>query len=269
VKFIQHRSTSSGELIMGKGNRTVLMFLGTLLLLSMACSFGIELPWDVGAEDVAISPEEVSEAATRAAEAAATAAVLADQAGEMAATVVLQGDDVLGTAVAQGAELVATVQTLPTLPIVDVVTGGSTLQQKLANIQPNANGNFAVAITESDLNEFISGSHNGGFQTDTLSADNVQVKITAEHVELSGDVQEPIALPLIVQLRPTVVNGQLQFELLSASAGILPVPESMLDLIEAGANSELTRALVGLPNGVTVQNVTLSDGLFTIFGQQN
>jgi hypothetical protein len=65
------------------------------------------------------------------------------------------------------------------------------------------------------------------------------------------------------------VNGQLQFELLSASTGILPVPESMLDLIEAGANSELTRALVGLPAGVTLQNATLGDGLFTIFGQQN
>jgi uncharacterized protein YpmS len=164
---------------------------------------------------------------------------------------------------------VATAQILPTLPADDAVTAGSTLQQKLANIQPDANGNFAVAITESDLNEFISGSQGGGFQTDTLSADNVQVKITAEHVELSGDVQEPIALPLVIELRPTVVNGQLQFELLSASAGILPIPSSMLDLIEAGANSELTQALVGLPAGVTLQNATLSDGMFTIFGQQN
>jgi len=155
------------------------------------------------------------------------------------------------------------------LPIDDAKMAGSTLQQKLANIQPDVNGNFAVTITESDLNEFISESQGGGIQTDTFSADNVQVKITAEHVELSGDVQEPIALPLIIQLRPTVVNGQLQFELLSASAGILPVPSSMLDLIEAGANSELTQALVGLPAGVTLQNATLSDGLFTIFGQQN
>lgn len=242
---------------MRTGNRTVLMFLGILMLLSLACSFGLELPWNAGGQDVAISSEEVSAAATRAAEAAATAAVLANQAGQIAAT-----------AVAQGGDLVATAQILPTLPAVEFAASGSTLQQKLANIQPDANGNFAVAITESDLNEFISGSQGGGFQTDALSADNVQIKITGEHVELSGDVQKPIALPLIVDLRPTVVNGQLQFELLSASAGIFPVPTSMLDLIEVAANSELTQALVGLPAGVTVQNATLSDGMFTIFGQQ-
>lgn len=253
---------------MKKGSRGIVMFLGALMLLSLACSFGLELPWEAGGQDVQISQEEVSAAATRAAEAAATAAVVANQAGQMAATAVLQGDGVVATAVAQGSELVATAQILPTAAI-GAVAGGSTMQQKLANIEPDANGNFTVAITEADLNEFINGSQGGGFQTDTLSADNVQVSITAEHVELSGDVQEPVALPLVIELRPTVVNGQLQFELLSASTGILPVPESMLDLIEAGANSELARALVGLPAGVTVQNATLGDGLLTIFGQQN
>jgi hypothetical protein len=82
-------------------------------------------------------------------------------------------------------------------------------------------------------------------------------------------VTQPVALPLVVQLRPTVVNGQLQFDLLSASAGILPVPESMLNLVETVANSELSRALIGLPTGVTLENATLGEGEFTIFGRQN
>jgi hypothetical protein len=102
-----------------------------------------------------------------------------------------------------------------------------------------------------------------------MSAQNIQIQISPEHVELTGDVTEPMALPLLVRLRPAVIGGQLQFELLSASAGIFPVPDSMLDLIETVANSELGQALAGLPNGVTVQDATLANGVLTIFGHQN
>jgi len=240
---------------MNKGNRTSLMLLVLFLLLSLACNFGLELPWDIGVQDVEISPEDVSEAATRAAVAAATA--------------VAQGDTVVETVVAQSGDLAATAQIIPTPPPGEAVLAGTALQQKLANIQPDGDGNFTVAVTEGDLNEFITGQEGGAFQTDTLSAENIQVQITPEHIELTGDVTQPIALPLNVKMRPSVASGQLQFDLLSASTGILPVPESMLDLIETGVNSELGRALTGLPDGVSIQEVMLADGVLTILGHQN
>ena len=242
---------------MKKGILLVTMFLFVLLLSSLACNFSQNLPWNTAAEDGGISAEDVSVAATRAAEAAATAIAGADQAGQMAATAVTQGD---GT--------VATADTGQAPAADDAAVAGGSLQQKLANIQPDANGNFTVAITEEDLNEFIAGE-GGGFQTDTLSAQNIEIQITPEHLELTGDVTEPVALPLVVKLRPAVAGGQLGFELISASAGIFPAPDSMLDLIEAGANSEHGRALTGLPSGVVLQNATLADGVLTIFGQQN
>ena len=250
---------------MKKANRFAPLFLFVLLLSSLACNFSMELPWNIGPQDVEISPEDVSVAATRAAEAAATAAVVADQAGQLAATAVTQGDGAVATAIAQ----VGDDSDIDKAPAAgDTVVAGGALQQKLANIQPDANGNFAVAITEEDLNEYIT-AQEGAFQTDTMSAQNIQIQISPEYVELSGDVTEPMALPLLVRLRPAVNGGQLQFELLSASAGIFPVPDSMLDLIEAGANSELGQALAGLPNGVTVQDATLANGVLTIFGHQN
>ncbi len=250
---------------MKKANRFALLFFFVLLLSSLACNFSLDLPWNTGSQDVKISAEDVSVAATRAAEAAATAAVVVDQAGQLAATAITQGDSAVATAIAQVGDGSNTAQAPSTG---DAVVAGGALQQKLANIQPDANGNFTVAVTEEDLNEFIAGQQ-GAFQTDTLSAQNIQIQIVPEYIKLTGDVTEPIALPLLIKLRPAVAGGQLQFELLSASAGIFPVPDSMLDLIEAGANSELGQALAGLPNGVTILDATLANGVLTIVGHQN
>ncbi len=250
---------------MKKANRFALLFLVVLLLSSLACNFSLELPWNIGPQEVGISAEDVSVAATRAAEAAATAAFIADQAGRLAATAVTQGDDAVATAIAQVGDGLDSDQA-PAAG--DGAVAEGSLQQKLANIQPDADGNFTVAVSEEDLNEFIAGQE-GAFRTDTLSAENIQIRITPEHLELTGDVTEPIALPLLIKLRPAVAGGQLQFELLSASAGIFPVPDSMLDLIEVGANSELGQALAGLPDGVTLQDAALAKGVLTIVGHQN
>ena len=243
---------------MNKKQRNVVLVLGMFMLLTLACRFGAELPWNAGGQDVQISAEDVSEAATRAAYAAATAAVLTDQAGDIAAT-----------AVSKGSDIVATAQIFPTPDPGVVVVGASALEQKLANIQPDANGNFTLAVTEGDLNEFVAGQTGGGIQTEALNVENVQIGITSEAVKLTGDVKEPVDLPLTVELRPGLLDGQLHFEIISATAGIFPVPSSMLDLIEATANSELTQVLAGLPANLTLQNVQLGDGVLMIMGQQN
>jgi len=228
-----------------KQNRIVLL-LSILVLSTLACSLGSNLPFG-GGQDVSISAEDVAEAATRAAEVAATAGVFTEQPTEMAATAVINPTQT------------------PAVPVV----GGSSLEQKLANIQPDANGNFSVAITEEDLNEFVSGQANGGIQTEGLNVEQVQIGISDESVKLTGDVKEPLELPLIVELRPSVVNDRLHFEIITASAGIFPLPESVLDLIEVTANTELTQALVGLPENVTLYDAQLGNSVLTIFGHMN
>lgn len=236
---------------MKKSNRFIPFFLFILLFTTIACNFGGGLVNQAAGE---ISPEDISRAATRAAEAAAAASAAVDQAGQLAENALSEQESVLATAQA--------------LAAANVPAAGGSLEQKLANIQPDANGNFAVPITDADLNEFIA-TQGGSLKSDTFSAENIKIEITTEHVALTGNVTEPIALPLDVKLRPTITGDQLSFDLISASAGIFPIPDSMLDLIEAGANSEISRALAGLPNGVTLQNATLTDGVLTIFGRQN
>lgn len=235
---------------------TVIFGLSMFLFFSLACRLSAELPWEAGGQDVQISAEDVAEAATRAAEAAATAGVLTNQAGDLAATAVSQGSDSLATA-----------QILPT-PNSNTAAGATALEQKLANIQTDANGNFSLAITDTDLNEFVSGQTGGGIRTEGFAVDDVQINISSESAELSGNVQEPMAVPLTVEMRPTVQNGRLYFDILSATAGIFPAPESMLDLIEVTANNELAQALAGLPDNMIIQNVQLGDGVINISGQQ-
>lgn len=235
---------------------TVIFGLSMFLFFSLACRLSAELPWEAGGQDVQISAKDVAEAATRAAEAAATAGVLTNQAGDLAATAVSQGSDSLATA-----------QILPT-PNSNTAAGATALEQKLANIQTDANGNFSLAITDTDLNEFVSGQTGGGIRTEGFAVDDVQINISSESAELSGNVQEPMAVPLTVEMRPTVQNGRLYFDILSATAGIFPAPESMLDLIEVTANNELAQALAGLPDNMIIQNVQLGDGVINISGQQ-
>ncbi len=250
---------------MRNGKQWVLIAIVLLAMMSMACGLGLDLPFNLGTQDSAISPEDVAVAATRAAEAAATAAAVAGEAGQMAATAVSQGDGAAATAIAAQVEELAT--SLPQAAA-SITTVEGSLPQKLANIQPDANGNFAVTITEADLSEFIAGQA-GAIQTEAFSAQDVQFAITPEYLELTGEVTEPVALPLVVKLRPVVVGDRLQFELLSASAGILPLPESMLDIIETVANSEIAGALSGLPEDVSIHDATLGNGEFTISGRQN
>lgn len=230
-------------------NRTAIMLFVALLGLStLACSFSLELPWDIGAPDVAISQEQVSQAATRTAVAAATAAALADQAGQLAATAVVGSDGAMATAAAA----------LPSVP--------ASLQEKLATIQPDANGNYVVPITDEDLAAFFS-SQGGSFTNGDISIENLRINTVPDAVVLNGDLTSPLAVSLRARFQPVVEDGRLRFRALDAAAGMLPVPASMLSLLEAGVNAGLGQALAALPAGLRIQDVQMGEGVFTIYAR--
>lgn len=234
---------------------------GALLLIilvtsTLACRFTVELPWNVAAPDVEISPEDVSLAATRAAVAAATAASVADQAGQLAATAVLQGDNMVSTAVAG--------EGLP--GIGSAVAAAGSLQQKLASISPDANGNFTITMTDADLAEYLA-AQGSAFENEEARIENVRVSFMPQHVVVNGDVTTPVSLPLTAELRPVVADGRLYFQVLNASAGVLPVPASMLSMLESGVNAGLGQAMNALPAGVTLIDVALGNGSMTVLGR--
>lgn len=221
-----------------------------------ACQFSLELPWEIGAPDVNISQEEIAAAATRAANVAATAGAIADQAGQVAATAVLQGDDIVSTAVAGDR-----------LPQGDgAATGATSLERKLTSISPDANGNFTITMTDADLAEYLA-TQGAAFENSEARIENVQVSFTPQNVVVTGDVTKPIGLPLTAQLQPDVVDGRLHFQVLNASAGMFPVPDSMLSVLETGINVGLGQAMNSLPADVGLLDVALGSGSMTVLGQ--
>ncbi len=228
-----------------------LLSLVFLSLSTLACRFTLELPWDVNVPDVQISPEDVSSAATR-------AAAVAEQAGQLAATAVLQGDNIVSTAVAGEA-----------LPAVGSSSAaGGSLQQKLTSIKPDADGRLTVTITNSDLAEYMT-VQGGAFSGEGARIENVQIDLTMQDVVIQGDLIEPLAVPLTAHLRPVVNNGALQFQVIEAAAGVLPVPASLLSVLESGVNIGLGQAMNSLPPGVTLLDVALGDGSLTLLGQMD
>lgn len=233
--------------------KSVVLTLFILSLSTMACRFSVELPWNVAAPDVEISPDDVAAAATRAAVVAATAASVADQAGQIAATAVLQGDGIVSTAVAG--------EGLP-----DVGAALSSLERKLTSITPDANGNFTITMTDADLAEYLA-LQGAAFENGEARIENVLVNFTPQHIVITGNITNPVTLPLTAQLRPVVIDGRLQFQVINASAGVLPVPDSMLSMLETGINVGLGQAMNALPAGVTLLDVALGSGSMTVLGR--
>lgn len=231
-----------------------LLFLVALLVTTLACRFTVELPWNVSAPDLEISPEDVAGAATRVAVAAATAAAFADQAGQLAATAVLEGDNAVSTAVAG--------EGLP------AVGAGVALQEKLNNIRPDANGNFTVTFTDADMRQLVE-AQGSSFSSEEAQLENLQVRFTPQHVVATGDLVRPLEVPLTVQLRPFISNGRLRFEVIEATAGMFPVPASLLSTLEIGVNAALGQAFNGMPAGATLVDVALGVGSMTVLGRMN
>jgi hypothetical protein len=234
-----------------------LLGIMVLALLSLACRASLELPWQIGPEDINIKPEDVSAAATAAAVAAATAAVFAQQAGQVAET-----------AVAQGGDLLATVQVFPTaLPGGAVVPpADSALLQKIANTQPDAGGNYVVTVTDAEFNEYLDSQIATG-QPQALPVENLDVHFTGGQVQLTGQVTDPLPAPLVANFQPIIQNGRLQLELVNATVGGFPVPETMLQPVEATANERIAQAMQHLPAGVVLDQVAVGEGSMTVSGR--
>ncbi|MFQ5419726.1 MAG: hypothetical protein ACE5EY_05120, partial [Anaerolineae bacterium] len=69
---------------------------------------------------------------------------------------------------------------------------------------------------------------------------------------------------LAVVFRPSVVNGVLQFEVLSATIGNINVPPALLTAAEATLNATLSEAIGGLPPTFTLQSVVIGEGAMTL-----
>jgi hypothetical protein len=223
------------------------MFLGMLLLASLACDFSFGDP----AEIVAPAVETAEHAAQVAGQAAGTAAA---QAGELAGTAVVM-------ATTEGSEAIATVRAVAT-PNADY------LKEKLASIEPDAEGNYQVALSEDEVNtllrlrQLLTGDFIGaGIQSQ-------QVTFRDGRITVSGSILEPLPGALLVRIRPTVEDGQWHLEIEEATVAGQQAPQQTLDGVERSISGALSEALAYLPAGVQLQEIMAADGMLTIVGSK-
>ena len=248
-----------------KRNKHFLWLLLIILLLS-ACN-GLASRRDTATSPLAeiTVPAAVSEQAealaTQAASVAATAAVDAT-----AVAVAGEADSVVATAVAQGETLAATAQSAAgQIPGVDI----DALKERFSSAQPDENGNVSVTITDDELNQAIQASQAAAAQTGrAIQIQNAQATLTGGNIILAGNVTEPVTADLSVSFRPSVANGILQFEVVSATVGGVTVPPSLLQSAEATLNSTLGEAMSNLPAQVVLQDVIIGEGTMTVVGSR-
>lgn len=224
-----------------------LMCLGTLLLVSLACGISVG------------DPAEIVPPAVETAEEAARVA------GNAAQTVAAQASDLSGTAAVlattEGSEALATIKAAAT-PHVDF------LKEKLANIEPDEDGNYRATITEDEVNivlrlrQLVTGDILGA------AIQSQEVSFEDGNFTLSGTILEPLPGELLVKMRPTVVDGRLQLDIEESSVAGQEAPPQVLEAAEEAINGTLGEGLEHLPAGVQLQELTVSDGQLTIVGRR-
>jgi len=227
---------------------TMLMFLGILLVTALACDLSIGNSAKVVAPAVA-----TAEAAAKAAGSAAQTA--AAQAGDLAGTVA-------AVATAEGSGAIETAKALATRQV-------NLLKEKLANIEPDADGNYQVSLTEGEVNtvlrlrQLLSGDVFGaGLQSQEVSFRDGRLTLT-------GSILEPLPGQLRASMRPSVVAGQLQLVIEEASLAGREAPPQAVEAAEAAISGALSETLAYLPAGVQLQEILVGDGQLTLVGRKS
>lgn len=223
-----------------------LALIGLLLLISLACA----LPLGDRTESVPAAVETAEAAARVAGIAAQTAAA---QAGDLVGTVA-------AVATAEGSGAMATVIAAAT-PHVEF------LKEKLGRIEPDADGNYRVALNEGEVNTLLR-------LRQLLSGDVIGAAIQSQEVTfsdgmitLSGSVLEPLPGQLLVTMRPAVEDGRLQLNIEQASVAGQEAPQQALEAAESGISGALDEVLGHLPAGVTLHDIIVAGGELTLIGR--
>lgn len=243
------------------------LFLALLLLATLACSIGgVELPGGEAPEGAAATAEGAAAmAATAVARvtippgAVETAQSAAGQAGGLAATAVAlagqEGGDLMATLEASGFD-------------VDVAVNIEPLREKVANAQPDENGNITITFTEEELNQAIT-LREGAAVEQSLDLQEPSLSFSDGNVLLTGQIQQPLSGELRATFQPVVEAGQLRFNLTAASIGGIAVPTAVLGTVEAALNTSLATVTAGLPANYTLSDINVSEGTLTVVAQAN
>lgn len=249
---------------MSKQNTWLQLFVGILLITTLACGIG-----DIGAPDVGL-PEGAAATAEGAARAASTAMAqvtipagavetaqsAAGQAGALAATAVALAGE-------QGSGLLATLEASDF--DVQITIDVEALRQKVSEAQPNAEGVINLQLTDEELNRAIDVRAGRAGQEPAIQ--DPDLIFTRDGVVLVGRVQQPIQGELRATFQPEVAAGQLRLFLTEVNIGGIPVPTVLLSSVEATINASLATLLSALPNNYRLSEIIMDEGMMTIIAR--
>jgi hypothetical protein len=222
------------------------------LLLSVACSTLVENVPD---------REQIGELADRSRDALATAraaqptvqAAIATARVQIG-TAAVQAEAIATQVAAGGTSALATIQALGT-PV-------TTLRDRLAQLQPNADGSLTITITEAELTAALTWDEPA--EDDRLR--NVRARIAEGMLVISADVVDPVTAPASIRFEPVIEDSALQLHIIDARLGSVPLPTALLNASENRLNRTLLTAINLIPGENIFTQVSAENGVLVLFG---
>jgi hypothetical protein len=140
------------------------------------------------------------------------------------------------------------------------------LQERIASLQPDEDGNFSVIIHEDEINSIIEIQElfTGPIPGNPLK--NTTVTFSEGVIVFSADVFKPIVGQLTIKFSSSVDGDHVRFEVIDASLGGKETPQSVLDTAASTLDSTLGEALRFLPASLKPREIVVTNGTFTLTG---
>lgn len=166
------------------------------------------------------------------------------------------------TAVAATAE--AAVANAAASQLAEELPSSEEIAGRFASAIPAGNTPINVTITDAELNEQITAQQTA--VQEQANINNLSARFSGGNVILSGSLTQPISGDIIITFRPYLAGNTIQFEVISATFGNMSVPAVGLSVVQSTLNDTLVGTLNNLPADITIQELSVGDGMMTVVG---
>jgi uncharacterized protein YpmS len=126
-------------------------------------------------------------------------------------------------------------------------------------------GQISITITEQQLTSFI--DEKLAQQTD-IPLSEPQVSLQNGKIILEGKVTIGfVSAQTRLVFAPTVVDGKIEVEIVSADFGSIPIPESTLEQITQIVNQNIVEYISADGSDIQIDTIVIADGTITITGK--
>ncbi len=170
-------------------------------------------------------------------------------------------ETVFASAPEQSAVVLATIQALNAPQI-------TTLRDRLANLRPDASGNYAITISQNEINEILNLTPVVTAPASGVELQNLSVAFSDGNAIMAARVNQPLAADLTLTLQPVIEDGRLQLQIQSAALGPVRAPGFILSPVQFLVDEALNQALANMPTNVQLQSITIGEGAMFIIGRE-